>query len=156
MTQVLTFNAKTMYEIVNECQNNSGSYHSPWKRSATSQHDNPAHLPVRCQGKHLNLLKIKPRISERMMVAKVNLAINLNGLMLGNLRRYNPMQPKIRGIKKCSKTKTVGDNHFSKKMSAFSCPVFNGYIRSWNYIGISNAEISFPPEEVCYASQQKI
>ena len=34
-----------------------------------------------------------------MIVAKENLAISLNGLILGNLRRYNPIVPKIKGIK---------------------------------------------------------
>jgi hypothetical protein len=34
-----------------------------------------------------------------MMAANVNLRIRLTGLIFGNLRRYNPIVPKIRGIK---------------------------------------------------------
>jgi len=41
------------------------------------------------------------------MVAKVNLAISLNGLMFGNLRRYNPRVPKIRGMKNAPKPKPL-------------------------------------------------
>src|SRR5674476_747474 len=42
---------------------------------------------------------MKPSIRERMIAAKVNLAISFKGLIFGKLRRYSPSEPKMRGIK---------------------------------------------------------
>src|ERR1035437_4162755 len=58
-------------------------------------------------------------MSERIIAANENFTISLKGLILGNFSRYNPIVPKIRGIKKAPKP-----NPLLIIILARKCPLF--------------------------------